>query len=69
MHIPGAFVHIYTKYEVSVWLRGLYTDNTDADDDNGNDAGPWTKHDYIGTLEFMPNEPKTAFAFLFTSWE
>ena len=63
MHILGADVHIYTKYEVSVWLGGLFTDNTDADDDNDNDAGPRIKHDCLGSLAFIPNESKIAFAF------
>ena len=41
MHIWGAYVHMYTKYEVSMsnHVPGeVCTDDTDADDANTNDT-------------------------------
>ena len=40
-----------------LWLGGLYTDATDADDTNS--YAQWKNHDYIGSLRRIPNEPKT----------
>ena len=45
-------------------LGQLYTDNTndnanDDDDDDDDSDTQWTNHDCIGSLECMPNEPKT----------
>ena len=41
MHICGTYVHIYTKYEVSMsnHVQGVVcTDDTDADSTNADDA-------------------------------
>ena len=60
MHILGAYVHIHTKYEVSIlWLGGLCTDADDEANDTDNYAR-WTNHDYIGSFGRIPNEPKIA---------
>ena len=63
MFILGVYVHIHTKYEVSIFnpvARGLCTDADDADDDTDTDDANdtdnyarWTNHGRI------PNETKT----------
>ena len=49
MHILGACVHIYSKYEVSMnktmWLGGLYTHDTDSDTNTDSDSDSDTDND------------------------
>ena len=62
VHMLGTHVHIYTKYEVSMflWLGGLYTDNNDADVDANNDYDDNRQSMIVkGSLVDKPNEPKT----------
>ena len=59
MHIWGAYVHMHTKYEVSMSnpvVRGVGTD--DVNDDNGQSMIPQ------GCLVDKPNEPKKTYKIL-----
>ena len=39
-------------------LGGLFVYDNDADDTDDNNNAGWTFHDYMGSLTFIPNEPK-----------
>ena len=54
------YMHIHTKYEVSI--LNLVARRLCTDADNTNDTDNYirrTNHDYIGSFGIIPNEPKT----------
>ena len=68
MHILGAYMHIHTKYEVSILnpvarravhrcRQWMPMPDTNADDTDN--YAQWTNHDYIGSFGRILNEPKT----------
>ena len=56
-------MHIYVQnvkflYIIKLWPEGLFTDSDDANNNTDNDDISRTIHYCIGSLAFMPNEPK-----------
>ena len=63
MHILGTHMHIRTKYELSILnpvarkaVHRCRRRTTQMPDDN---YARGTNHDYIGSFDRIPNEPKT----------
>ena len=65
MYLYWGYMYMYLQDMKFLWamlsLGQLYTDNdtndNDDNDDDNNDTW-WTNHDCIGSLAYMPNEPK-----------